>query len=259
MLGLGERQFHLLGQRPREVVASQRNVADPDLRPVGDQQRRVVSSHVEHDRVLVVVGRFLVDPDAHLVVADEIVQGQRRDLDEVDFESRVEKRLQRLEHLLAFHREQADLGIEHVAAVLVDTSGDLLEVPNDIVEIKRDLLLRLVLDDLGNLVRLDRRQVDEPRQGGRAGQADRHPRPVHVVVLDERLDRLRNQFLGNRIGLAENLGGIRIAVLDVRVAHGQHLVSRFGVPQLHRLQAGLANVNSPNVLAVGHLRLAPAI
>ena len=259
MFGLGERQLHLLGQRPREVVASKRNIANPDLRAVGDQQRRVVGSHVEHDRVLVVVGRLLVHPNAHLVVTDEIVQGQRSDLDEIDFESRVEKRLQSLEHLLTFHREQADLGIEHVAAVFVDTSGDLLEVPDDIVEIKRDLLLRLVLDNLGDFVRFDRRQVDEPRQGGGARQANRHPRPVHVVILDEPLDRLRNQLLGNRVGLAENLGGIRIAVLDVRVAHGQHLVGRFGVTQLHRLKAGLANVNSPYVLAVGHVRLTPTI
>ena len=122
MLGLGKRQLHLLGQRPREVVASKRNIANPDLRAVGDQQRRVVGSHVEHDGVLVVVGRFLVHPNAHLVVADEIVQGQWSDLDEVNFESRVEKRLQSLEHLLAFHREQADLGIEHIATVFIDAA-----------------------------------------------------------------------------------------------------------------------------------------
>ena len=53
VLGLREGQLHFLGQGPREMVSSQRDIANPDLGAIGDQQRRVVSAHVEHDRVFI--------------------------------------------------------------------------------------------------------------------------------------------------------------------------------------------------------------
>ena len=115
-------------------------------------------------------------------------------------------------------------------------------------------MLGLVLDNLRDLVGLHRWQIDEPGQRGRTGQADRHPGPVHVVGLQERLDCLRNQFLGNRVGLAENLG-----MGNVLVPHGQNLVGRLRVTQVHRLQTSLANLNSPNVLAISHRFQTPTI
>ena len=122
VLSLREGQLHILGQCPREMISSQRDIADPDLGTVGNQQRRVVSAHVEHDRVFIRFVFRVLGTDAHLVVADKVVQRHRRDLDQIDFNSRVQEWLQRLVDLVAFHREQADLGIEHIATVFIDAA-----------------------------------------------------------------------------------------------------------------------------------------
>ena len=51
-------------------------------------------------------------------------------------------------------------------------AGHLLVVPDHVVERERNLLPGFVLDDVGNLLRFDRRQLDEPRQAALPGHRD---------------------------------------------------------------------------------------
>ena len=54
---------------------------------------------------------------AQLIEADEVVDRQRRQLDQVDFDAGIFERLEVLGDLIALHREQADFGLERVAFV----------------------------------------------------------------------------------------------------------------------------------------------
>ena len=72
---------------------------------------------------------------------------------------------------VALHGEQADLGL-HGEAVGDVAGADLLVVPDDLVEVERDLLLGLEVDDVGDLLLFDGRQLDEAGQAALAGHAD---------------------------------------------------------------------------------------
>ena len=90
-------------------------------------------------------------------------------------------------HLVALHREQADFRFDRVAFVFA--ADERLVVPDDVFERERNLLPGFVLDDVRNLLALDRRQLDEPRQAALAGNGDRHAVARHVVARDELLER----------------------------------------------------------------------
>ena len=83
-------------------------------------------------------------------------------------DARLREGSQSLEHLLAFHREQRHLGVEHEPAFL-HPAGEPLPPPYHLFERKRNLLPSLVLHDVGNLLGLDGRQLDELRQTEIAG------------------------------------------------------------------------------------------
>ena len=56
--------------------------------------------------------------------------------------------------------------------------------------------------------------------------------------------------------------GLRATLVEAtgkKAAFLEHLVGRLGVPQTHRLQACLANLDSPSVLAVSHRRPTPTV
>ena len=118
----------------------------------------------------------------------------------------VFERLERPGHLVALHREQADFGLQREAFFLA-AAGHLLVVPDHVFERERNLLPGFVLDDVGNLLRLDRRQLDEPRQAALARHGDRH-----AVARERRCargtvcsaSRISSSRVG--VGLAENLG-----------------------------------------------------
>ena len=88
--------------------------------------------------------------------------------------------------------------------------ADLLVVPDDLVERERDLLLGLELDDVGDLLLFDRRQLDEAGQAGLAGDADGDLVALDRVAREELLQRLAGELVGVGVGLGEDLG-----VLDV--------------------------------------------
>ena len=97
----------------------------------------------------------------------------------------VVERLERAGHLVALHGEQADLGLQREAFVVA--AAERLVVPDHVFESEGDLLPGFVLDDVGNLLAFDRRQLDEPRQAALAGNRDRHAVAGDVVAREELL------------------------------------------------------------------------
>ncbi len=118
---------------------------------------------------------------------------------------RVGERLELVHHLVALHREQADLRFQQEAAFLGPFAQRLV-VPDDVFQRKGNLLPRLVLDDLADLAGFDRRQLDEAGQSRLPRHADRQDVVVDVVLFQELVERLRDQLFRNGVRLAENFG-----------------------------------------------------
>ena len=127
--------------------------------------------------------------------------------------------------LVALHREQADLGHRELFLADLLVAADLLVGPDDLVEREGDLLLGLELDDVGDPLLLDRRQLDELDQPRLARHRDGDLASLEVVAVGEGGQRLANQLLGVGVGLAEDLG-----ILDEveRLGHDLVRVSRPG-------------------------------
>ena len=187
MFGLGERELHFLRQRPREVTAAQRNRALPDdLAAVGDDEVRAVRADVQHDRTAFLAAWNLVIPFDDRVPLDaarpallqqfvgcKVGQCQGRHLDVVNFGLHALVVTQVLVDDVALHGEQADFGLHRKPADGFATA-DLLEVPDDFVERKRDLLLRFKLHNVRDPLLFNGRQLHEPDQTALPGNADRH-------------------------------------------------------------------------------------
>ncbi len=163
---LGKGQLQLLGQRARKMVAAKRDAPLPDAMPVGDHQVRCVRAHRQHNRRFRWVLRIEILAERLLkpVEGDVIVERQRRQLDDFDLDPRRPIRLQRAEHLFALHRKQANFRLQRKSLDLLATTTKRLVVPDHVVEVEGNLLTGLIADNLGNLLGLDRRQLDEPRQ-----------------------------------------------------------------------------------------------
>ena len=130
---------------------------------------------------------------------------------------------------------------------LVLVPADLLVGPDHLLERERDLLPRLELDDVGNPLLLDRRQLDELDQARLTRHGDGNLAALQVVAFEKRLERLAHQLLGVGVGLAEDLG-----VLDEVERLGHDLVGGFARNQLQRLQRGLADIERPDGLDLRH-------
>jgi hypothetical protein len=117
--------------------------------------------------------------------------------------------------------------------------GHLLVVPDDLVERERDLLLRLELDDVDDLLLFDRRQLDEPGEAGLAGDAHGDDVALGRVPGEELLQGLARELVRVGIRLGEDL-----RVLDVvERGRGDHAVDLFE-PQ--GLEGALTNVDAPD-------------
>ena len=98
MLGLGEGELQLLGQRLGEVVAAQRNAPLPDAIAVGDHQVGRVGAQREDDHRLGRIVRIVFvrrRQVLQLVEDGVVVERQRRELHDVDFDAGLVERLQR--------------------------------------------------------------------------------------------------------------------------------------------------------------------
>ena len=151
---------------------------------------------------------------------------------------------QRAADLVALHGEQADLGL-HREAVGNFAGADLLEVPDDLVEREGDLLLGLEPHDVADLLLLDRRQLDEPRQAALAGDADGDEVALDVVAGEELLQRLAGELVRVGVGLAQDL-----RVLDVVEGGRRHGPVDHLQPQ--RLERRLTDVNPPDTVLHWH-------
>ena len=249
MLGLGESELQLFGQRPGEVVSAQRDAPLPNAVPVGHHQVGGVGAHAKNDvrggwilGIVFVGGGQIVE----LIEGEEVIQSQGRQLYEVDVEPCPGERLQRPKHLVPLHREDAHFGFQD-KAFHFHPAGDLLVVPDHVVQVEGDLLPGLVLDDVRDPLGLDRRQLDEPGQAALARHRNGHPIAANTVPRLELRQGVADQLLRVGARLGENLG-----ILDVVERLGDDLIRVTVQTASHRLQRRIADVNSPDRFDFGH-------
>ncbi len=245
----GESLLQVLAQRLGEVAAANRHAALPNPEAVGDDQVGRVRAHRQHQRrrrravgIVLVVGRQILQ----LVEGHEVVQRQRRQLHDIDFDARGVEWFQRSRHLLALHGEQADLGFQGEPFFFA-AARHALVVPNDVVQVKRDLLPRFIFDDVGNFLRFDRRQLDKPRQPVLTGRRNRNAVAFDLVARKKLLQRLGNQLGRFGLGLAEDFG-----VFDIIERIGRNAARFFAANTTQGFDAALANVNAPHTLILRH-------
>ena len=172
------------------------------------------------------------------VVGDEVAQGQRRHLHDVDVHVDVLEVLQVAIDHVALHGEQADLGL-HREAVGDDAGVELLVVPDDLVEVEGDLLFGLEANDVADLLLFDGRQLDEAGQTALSGDGDGDDVAADLVARQELLQRLAGELIGVRVGLAEDLGMLD----EIEGGGGDHALI---LGEADGLEAALAQVDAPH-------------
>ena len=166
VLGLREGKLQFLGQRLGKVVATQRDATLPNAEAVGDNQvGRIGTEREDNRRGRRIVRHVFLDRRKiiHLIEEKVVVKCKRGKLDEINFDTDFVERFERTVDLIPLHGEQADLGFENETLGLAATAHALV-VPDDVVQIERDLLLRFIFDNVGDLLRLDWRKLDETRE-----------------------------------------------------------------------------------------------
>ena len=185
MLGFGVRQFEFFGQLTGEVIAADRHRPLPNAKPVGDDQIAAVGSdrqqHHARRRIIAVIKRGL-HPLGHAVVDQHVVKRDRGQLDLVHLDVGGVKRSQLAVRLFAFHRKQSDFAVGDKPALL-DVAGHQLVIPNDVVQIERDLLPGFVADDVADLFDFDRRRFEKLGQSALARHTDHDAAADAVVAL----------------------------------------------------------------------------
>ena len=181
---------------------------------------------------------------AEQVEGDEVAQGQRRHLHQMDLDADFLEVLQIAVDHVALHGEQADFRLDEAVGQLAD--AELLVVPDDLVEVERDLLLGL------------ERTMSGIFFSSTGGSLTKRARPLwpgtlmatvspRRVLRDRNLcQRLAGQLVGVGVGLAEDLG-----MLDVVEGGGGDLaVDDF---EADGLEGALAEIDAPDA---GRRRLA---
>ncbi len=233
VLGLGEGEFQFLDQGLGEMASADRDAPLPHAEAVGDHQIAGIGAHREHHGGRgrgIGIELFRRGQVAQLVEVHEVVQGQGRQLHDIDRDAHAIERLQGPQHLVALDGEQADLGLQR-KPLFLHAAAHALVVPDHIVQIEGDLLPGLVPDDIGDFLGLDRGQADEARQAALPGDRNGHPRPPHAVARQELGEGLVDQF--GRVGarLVEELG-----VLDEIEGLGHKLPGLVAGPATQGLQ-----------------------
>ena len=87
------------------MIPPHRHIANPDFLSVGYHEGRGIRTHVDHNRIIVTrLTRFALAV-SQSVIAQEIIERQRGDLDQFDFDLPFHKRLQVMLDLLTLHRK----------------------------------------------------------------------------------------------------------------------------------------------------------
>ena len=168
-------------------------------------------------------------------------------MDDLDLDSRRPVGLQRPEHLFALHRKQSDFRLQCKSLDLLTAAAKRLVVPDHIGKVEGNLLAGFIADNLWNLLGLDRRQLDEPRQPILPRHRNRHAVAPHAVPRLKLLQGVVDQF--NRIGprLRQEL-----RILNVVKCNSLNLLRILSRSAANRLEGGIADINSPDGVTSGH-------
>ena len=167
LLGFFEREPEFPGQLLRDRDAGDGNAATEDARLLHEDQVRGSGPDIENHDAAVLV---------RVVVAYRVVQRHGCGIHDFRFHANGEHTVREPAHVLDFRRHEHDV---HVARVAFHERV----VPHDLVDRKRNVLLRLVLDDLGDLVFRHRGKSHEAGEDGLSRNAhDQRRRPDAVLV-----------------------------------------------------------------------------
>ncbi len=242
----------MLGQGPREMVAGQRDRPLPnDAAAVGDDEVRAIGPDVQRDNALLLAVSLSRSRVGLLgfgltkqIVGDEVAQSQRRHLDEVHFNVDFLEVLEIAVDHVALHGEQAYFRL-HREAVGYGAGSDLLIIPDDLVQIERNLLLRFKANDVADLLFLDRGQLDEARQAALAGHADGHLVAAQRIAGQELFQRLPGKLVGSGVRLTQDFG-----MFDIVKGGGDDFAF---LTNLHPqgLEGALAQIDPPDAKGFG--------
>src|SRR3954471_5459659 len=113
-----------------------------------------------------------------------------------------------------------------------------LVAPFDVVQRKRNLLNGFESHDLGDLLRLHRRKLDEPREAGLSAHAHADKAALHRVPLHEAGQRGGDELFAIIAGVGED--GFVLDDLEVIDAYAVTLAYEF-----HRLERAVSDIDSP--------------
>ncbi len=140
---------------------------------------------------------------------------------------------------LAPHREDADFDIRRFGRL------EKLVAPFHVIQRKGNLLDGFEPDDLGNFLRLNRRELDEAGEAGDAADADRGDSALGDMPLDE----IRQGRLDERFFIIAGIGKDVFVLDDLEVVDAK---SAIPADELDCLQGAIADVDSPGETSAGH-------
>ncbi len=231
---LANLSLNALDQRFGEIVAADRDRAEPDRFALGDDQVGVFGAEVDdHRRAL--------DPP---VVVHGVVDRQRIHLHDLDVEPGVGEVVDVPVHQLLAHRKDADLDVRRLWFL------EELVAPFDVVEREGDLLDRFEADDLGDLLGLNRRQLDEPGEARLPAHADRDAAALDAVPLHE----IGQRCLDERLAVVAGLGEDVLVFDDFEIGD---LGSFRTANEADRLEGAVSDVDAPGGTCRSHNLLSP--
>jgi hypothetical protein len=221
-----------LGDRLGEVRAAQREGAYPAAPSLGDDDVGGVRADVEVDHGPLALAQLMV-------VDHGVVDGHRAQVEGGRGDAQLGEQAQTLLHALAGDGEDADLDLGGVIG------GEGLVVPLDLVDGEGNLLYRLELDDVGDLLGLDGRELREARKRRVARDGDDQVLALQRVLADELPEAEPGQLVLVDVGCGEHL----LVGNDGEVGH-PHAVAL--ALQANRLDGGGADLHSPGCLGICH-------
>ena len=165
MLRFCKRQLEVFRQLPGEVISADRHTSLPNSKSVGDDQVARIGSNAKQNSVFlrrIRIVLLICHPLGKAFVRDQIVKTHRRKLHQIDIDPLVPIRLKSSENRILLHRKQANFALKRVAVFDLG-SFHLLEIPNNVVQIKGNLLLRFVPNDVADFLDFHRRRLEELR------------------------------------------------------------------------------------------------
>jgi len=235
LLRLGVAELERADQRLGEVIAANGESAEPDAPLLHNDHIRGHRADVHIDGAFPLLLLLVV-------VTEGVVNGDRREGQRLDCHAGGVIVAQHLPDALFVHGKDADLDLRRLFLF-----EDLI-VPFHLLDRERDLLHRLVLDDLRHLFGLDRRQLRETGEGHVPGHGGDDLTAAHLVLGQELAKLFLNRLIDIDIGRGEHL------VEGDQVVVG-HLDAVAGADQAHRFDGTGADFDAPTIISFGHAKL----